>query len=255
MTTTKAIRAARPSWLSLPALLAALCWMPGAGSGAELPERGFAYRCDRIAAGPWSVHVVTVSRSHPELGLQTTLAGGRQIGLAPLSEQMRLFPRELGRPIAAVNGDYYWDDGSLVGDPKGLLIMHGELVSAPCGWSCFWIDAAGEPQMTNVNSRFEATWNTGGRTPFGLNEECAGDAAVLYTTAVGDSTRTRGGLDIVLEGSGEGAWLPLAAGRTYTARVREVTADGNAPLTPGPWCWRWARSCRANFRHRGQATG
>lgn len=221
-------------WL-LPgsALLALMLVQAVAARGAEVPARGFAYRCDRVAEGPWSIHIVTVSRTHPDIELRTILAKGGQIGLAPLSEQMKAFPRELGRPVAAVNGDYYWDEGPYEGDPKGLQIMNGELVSAPCGWSAFWIDAEGTPRMTNVVSRFEMSWPGGGKTPLGLNEDRASDAAVLYTSAAGNSTHTDGGLDLILRQDGTEAWLPLRAGRTYPARVAELHENGNAPLTAG----------------------
>lgn len=217
--------------LPLPVLLLALLCQTVATHAADAPERGFAYRCDRVAEGPWSVHVITMSRSNPNVELHTALAKGGQIGLAPLSEQMKLVPKDLGRPVGAVNGDYYWDEGVCEGDPKGLLIRNGELVSAPCGWSCFWIDPEGKPRMTNVVSRFEAVLPDGEKIPFGLNEERESDTAVLYTSAVGDSTRTGKGLDLILRRDGERPWLPLQAGRTYTAQVQEVREDGNAPVT------------------------
>ncbi|MCP5520874.1 MAG: phosphodiester glycosidase family protein [Verrucomicrobiales bacterium] len=215
-------------------ILAALVLDSGEGSAthaAEVPARGFAYRCDRVAEGPWSIHIVTVSRTHPDIELQTSLAQGTHLGLAPLSEQMKQFPRELGRPVAAVNGDYYWDEGACEGDPKGLQIMNGELISAPCGWSAFWIDAAGQPQTTNVTAEFELTWPDGRKLPFGLNEDRGADAAVLYSSAVGDSTHTRDGLDLILRRDGDNPWLPLQAGRTCTAQVAELRESGNAPVT------------------------
>src|ERR1051325_5296175 len=127
------------------------------------PAHGFSYHRDDIAQGPWSVHVVKVDRTSRNLELHTALRNRAGFGLAPLSEQVKALPPGLGRPVAAINGDYYRDEGAYAGDPKGLQIMRGELVSGPCGWTCFWIDAAGNPQMTNVTSRFEVTWPGGER--------------------------------------------------------------------------------------------
>ena len=101
-------------------------------------------------------------------------------------------PRELGQPIAAINGDFYKDERKYLGDPKGLQIMQGELVSAPSDWSCFWMDPAGQPQMTNVLTLFQVTWPDGQTLPIRLNEERTNSGAVLYTPILGPSTRTSG---------------------------------------------------------------
>ena len=201
-------------------------------NGAPRLSRGFTYRRDDIPEGPWSIHIVKVDRSSRNLELHTALGKRTGIGLAPLSEQVKALPPELGRPVAAINGDYYRDEGAYAGDPKGLQIMRGELVSGPCDWTCFWIDAAGNPQMTNVVSRFEAAWPTGEKIPFGLNEERTRNTAVLYTAVAGLSTHTRKGLDLILERHGTNSWIPLRAGQTYSARVKEARENGDAPLTP-----------------------
>jgi hypothetical protein len=220
--------------LVLPATLwaGALCQGSTNGPAARL-SRGFAYRRDDLPEGPWSIHVVKVDRSNRNLELHTALGNRTAIGLKPLSEQVKALPAGLGHPVAAINGDYYRDEGAYAGDPKGLQIMRGELISAPCGWTCFWIDAAGNPWMTNVISRFEAAWPGGETVPLGLNEETARNAAVLYTAAVGASTHTTRGLDLILERHGTNDWLPLRAGRSYLARLNATREHGNAPLTSG----------------------
>jgi hypothetical protein len=129
--------------------------------------------------------------------------------------------------------DFYRDDRAYVGDPKGLQITFGELVSAPCDWSCFYVDPIGNPQMTNVESLLKVIWPNGSETPIGLNEERNGKRAALYTPRMGSSTHTSGGRELILERVGDGVWLPLQAGETYTARVREVREAGDTALGPG----------------------
>jgi hypothetical protein len=195
-------------------------------------ERGFSYRRDIIPNVPWSVNIVQIDRSSTDLELHTTLARGSMIGLNVLSEQVKALSPELGRPLAAVNGDFYRNDETpYKGDPKGLQIMEGELVSAPCDWSCFWLDAAGNPRMTNVTARFDVNWPDNTVTAIGLNEERKKGAAVLYTFRVGKTTGTTGGRELVLEEAGSSAWLPLRAGESYTTRVREIREDGNTPVS------------------------
>ena len=120
-----------------------------------------------------------------------------------------------------------------LGDPRGLQILDGELVSAPTDQASFWIDAAGQPQTTNVISQLNVTWPDGSSTPIGLNEERREGAAVLYTPRHGASTRTKGGRGLILESTGGGPWLPLQAGREFSARVRETQTNGNTTVSEG----------------------
>ena len=194
--------------------------------------RGLIYFHDVERTVPWSMHVVKISRERKDLELQTLMARGTSQGMDTVSEQVRQIPADWGRPVAAINGDLYNDRGDYVGDPEGLQIARGELVSSPSPKrACFWLDPDANPHCGDVHSQFGVTWPDGHTTPIGLNEERADDAAVLYTTAVGASTRTRGGVELVLERAGTGPWLPLAIGQTYTARVRDVKAVGNSRTT------------------------
>ena len=207
---------------------------PVLASGPEAPPEdlsGFSYYSDHISEGPRSVQVVKVDRSRREFSFHTTLAKGTVYDKSTLSEQLNWLPPEIGRPIAGINGDYYYNDRAYRGDPKGLQIMQGELVSAPCGWSSFWIDAAGNPRMDAVHSQLKAIWPDDSATPIGLNQGRTNDGAVLYTPRLGSSTRTAGGRELVLERIDDRRWLPLRAAQTYTAKVREVRAAGNTSLT------------------------
>ena len=196
---------------------------------------GISYTHDRVSRVPWSIHVLKVDRSRSNLELHTTLAQGHVIGLSTLVQQVQALPAELGQPLAAINGDFYVADerNPYVGDPRGLQILDGELVSAPTDQASFWINAAGQPQATNLVSELRVRWpdkTETPATPLGLNEERLRNAAVLYTPRFGNSTRTRDGLELILERDGDTAWLPLRAGVTCAARVREVRASGDSPL-------------------------
>lgn len=214
------------------------CWL---AAGARLwaadpapqhPRNGLSYLNDRIPDGPFSVHVVKIDRSRTDYELHTTLAKGKILGLSPLTEQIKSLPPELGQPIAAINGDFWRSDRQYEGDPEGLQILRGELVSGPTGRAAFWIDSKGDFRATNVSPAFKVTWPNGHATSFGLNEKRSNTCAVLYTPILGASTLTKGGREFVLERDGTNDWLPLEAGRTYSARVKEVRDTGNTTLTP-----------------------
>ncbi|HMJ64847.1 MAG TPA: hypothetical protein VK615_05820, partial [Candidatus Binatia bacterium] len=196
---------------------------------------GVSYNHDKISKGPWSIHIVKFNRSQRDLELRTTLANDTVLGLSTLLDQIRALPREAGSPLAALNGDFYVVEAKnpYLGDPRGLQILDGELVSTPGDQASFWLDTNGTPQATNVVSQLKLTWPDSSTTPIGLNEERRNGAAVLYTPRLGKSTRTQGGRELILERAGDGPWLPLQAGLEYTARVREARAQGDSPLAGG----------------------
>ena len=81
-------------------------------------------------------------------------------------------------------------------------------------------------------AKFRATGPDGLNLSFGLNQERDEDKAVLYTPAVGTSTRTDAGLELILAKAGDGAWLPLRPGGSCRALVAVLTERGNTELTP-----------------------
>jgi hypothetical protein len=113
------------------------------------------------------------------------------------------------------------------------ILRGGELVSSPgADRAFFYLDANGQPHLTNALSAFSVTWPNGKITPIGLNELPETGQAVLYTSAAGPSTRVEG-TDLILERKGQAAWLPLRIGQTLVARVRAVNPRGYSKVEPG----------------------
>src|SRR5439155_24810331 len=144
--------------------------------------------------------------------------------------QIKTLSPEAGQPLAAINGDFYEKSKDFPVRPRDVQIRQGELVTGPFGHSSFWLDANGKPQMTNILSRFKIFWPDGKATPFFLNVQRTNTDIVLYTAAAGKSTHTQGGVEYVLERAGDGDWLPLRAGKSYSAKVRAVQKIGDSPL-------------------------
>ena len=195
-------------------------------------EHGYNYIHDELKEGPLSIHIFKVDRTRHDLFFATTLGNGKTLGMSTVSDQLKLLAPALGKPLAAVNGDFYLNDAKLAGDPRDLQIYQGELVSAPNGHACFWIDLAGDPQSTNIQSRFRVIWPDQSSTPFGLNELRENETAVLYSAALGSATPANAGTELILENPQESSWLPLKVGQVLRARVRAVRASGETPLTP-----------------------
>ena len=195
-------------------------------------DRGYTYVHDQVARMPWSIHVVKVSRKRGDLVLDTVLGGGATLGMGVVSEMVNTLPPAAGKPVAAVNGDFFNYSRNYPGDPQGLQISRGELVSAPYSERvCFWVDAQGEMHRTNVTANFQVIWADGTSTPFGLNQDREIDEMVLYTGAIGSSTRTYGGRELILMASTNTPLTPLRVGSTCAARVKTISDAGNSPLT------------------------
>jgi hypothetical protein len=224
----------RKGTLSIHALsiaFAVLSLVTGFSQTADLgalEKAGVVYKNDLESEVPWSMHYAKIDRSQPGLELIASKASGRVIGLGTLSSQMAAVPAEAGEPLAAINGDFYQTERSTYkGDPRGLMIARGELLSAPTDNACFWMGKDNAPHIGKVVSQFKVTWPDGKTTPFGLNEERSNAAAVLFTPSLGRSTLTRNGRELVLQRGATGPWLPLEIGRTYHARVRDVRETNN----------------------------
>lgn len=232
-------------WLGLGVMLGALLTVssvcraeepssaPGKPPGARRWP-GVTYWRERIAAEPWSIHVVKIDRGQTDLKLVTVLARNTIVGLTTLGNMVRGIPAAWGKPLAAINGDFYVvDHGPFIGDPRGTQIMNGELLSGPSDQLTFWIDSAGQPHAEQVSSKFTLTWPDGTTSPMKLNEQRGTKEVVLFTPRVGGSTRSPGGFEAVLEPAEKSPWLPLQPGKQYTARIAELNNRGETPLTPG----------------------
>jgi hypothetical protein len=200
---------------------------------ADSLAHDISYNNYRKPTGPWSIHVVRVPRQSAQFQLCTMHASGKALGLAPVTDQATPSNSALGIPVAAINGDFYHRDGPYAGDPRGLQIMEGELISAPTGGASFCIDLIGEPHTINAVSLLQVTWPDGLTSPIGLNESRLPNRITLYTPALGSSTHTAGGRELVLEAQGKISWLPLRPGRTYRARVREIRESGDTQILAG----------------------
>jgi len=180
---------------------------------------------------PLSIHVVRLALADARCRLESLHAQNQALGLDTLSDQIAAFPAS-GFPVAAINGDFYERDGPYAGAPRGLQIINGELTSGPSGEAGFWLDALGTPHTAAIESRFQLTWPNGATAPFQLNSPRAEDVIVIYTPAIGASTKTSSGRELILDNTSNRPWLPLRIGKSYKAAIREIRDAGNTPLSP-----------------------
>ena len=104
--------------------IALLALSIAAPRSAENSGKGFIYQHDEVPNVPWSIQILKIERTNSNFEMHSMLANGTRIGLNSLQDQIALLPRDLGKPIAAINGDYYAAKAPYKGDPKGVHISH-----------------------------------------------------------------------------------------------------------------------------------
>jgi large repetitive protein len=179
---------------------------------------------------PWSIHIARLERNRKDFRLTSLLAQDMVEGLATVAEQVQAANFNRARPVLAVNGDFFEiRDVPYRGDPEGLHICRGELVSLGAH-PAFWVDRSGGWQIGEVSSQAEIIWPNGRSSPLELNGPVRSNRPALFTPTFGPSTRATNAMEFVLAPANKGPWLPLRANQTLTARVQEIRYHGNSPL-------------------------
>jgi len=222
------------------ALLVFLGLLIAEGTGVAKPplkakferiEPGFDYAHLVDTNEPWSIHVARLERSRRDFYILTTLGKGTIQGLETLVGQVQAVQKERGTPVAAVNGDFFViKAGPYQGDPEGLQILNGELVSTP-GKLSFWV----EPRRLHIepiSSAMKVSFPDGHAAPVGLNETPKTNGLVLFTPIFGSTTRATNFMELVLEKCGGPTWLPLHANQDYRARVKSINRCGDTAIDP-----------------------
>ena len=80
---------------------------------------------------PWAVQVITIERRNWK-NLGVALGGPTVLGIEPLNRTIERLTTNAYPIEAAINGDFYQlAEGPFQGDPIGLCVTNGELVSSP----------------------------------------------------------------------------------------------------------------------------
>lgn len=131
--------------------------------------------------------------------------------------------------LAAINADYFdW-----TGDPLGLAIVDGELVSEPfAGRAVFGLTATGEAILDSLTfAGYITTADGQGRSVNGLNRPRGHNQMILYSPTFGESTgtdmsKTNNSVEAVLVGAN----LPVRTNREMTARVQSISDCTNTTI-------------------------
>ena len=200
--------------------------------GRPVVPAGIEYTHRRTGDQPWSIHILQIQRNPQRYSFLTTLAQDHIFGLESLPDQVAHLSSGKARPVAAINGDFFViRTDPYQGDPTGLQIWRGQLVSGPKG-TCFWLDVKGQPHTAEVEPRMRAVFADGRDLRIGLSEVRPEDGAVLYSSGLGPSTRTQGGIEYELEPI-DAKDLPLKVGHDVETRIVQTWQGGDHPLKDG----------------------
>ena len=105
--------------------------------------------------GPWAVHIVEIDRADASYRLAAALGGETVYGREPLDATVQRLTRQGRTVAAALNADFFERrNRPFDGDPDGLCVIDGELVSEPMERAAFLVLKDGSFRI--ARARFSA---------------------------------------------------------------------------------------------------
>jgi len=180
--------------------------------------------------GPWVIHVLECDRREPWVAPAVALAQGKVVGLSPLGAMAGALRGDDRYPVALVNGDFFSMDSAdpFQGDPLGLYIQDGELVSAPSERCSLVLGANGELAICRPTLEAWVEHPQAGRFAVsGLNQSRPPGRLVLYTPRFDATTRCPAtGMEVTLGGLAG----PLGTSQDCELAVTAINQAGNSPI-------------------------
>jgi len=183
------------------------------------------------AAHPLLINVLTVDFSRPELTFRPVLGRGvvytddQYIGKENVGSMV-----ERTGAIAGVNSDFFCMEWG--GDPMGVCIIDGELVSEPDGLACVAFTKSKKVVFDKPSFRASLTLPDGKKTKLaGINRPLYAGETVAYTSAFGPKIKNDVPVPYV---HCKASNLPIRVGKEVKLTVIDInTASKDAVVEPG----------------------
>jgi hypothetical protein len=187
----------------------------------------------RREKGPWEINVIQANLKDNSLSLAAVLSDGIVRGNSTLSKMADSISIKSDQVVAGINGDFFRrEPDAYAGDPFGLQISHGELISFPYrGRANFLITADRQVHISSMNITAWAISSKGLRhTIHGINEPRENQKLIIYTSKFGASTGTNNNGQELIINIGNSHITPNCE---LKARVMEIRPTGNSQIPPG----------------------
>lgn len=222
----------------LSAVIAAACAIVFTGVSAPFAEEtsekvaeGLTYKNIVRETVPWAIQALELDRNARSLAIGVALGGEHILGIEPLDGIIGRVEKERGKVAGAINGDFYiLQADPYQGDPIGLCVAEGELVSTPMKRSALAFMADGSPMIGRFTFTGSAAANGSTHKIRGVNQKCGMDALILLTPRFNGETRPEEGAVILLAGP---YTKKLSPAESFKTTVIEKRA-GNAPVAIPP---------------------
>lgn len=198
---------------------------------------GLIYREEVDSVRPRIVHGLRVSLHSPSVHAYPELAGGTVFEEKSLTGRAPVTQIVAGaNAIAGINADFFSMENGPSGNPLGLMVRQGELVSTPCARAIFgW----GPETVGTSFATFSGVLALGPEANVaidGLNRKCYKNEVVLNTPRAGIALGDPQSTVIVLK-TNNATWSPstvvTATVASVSSVVEKITMVGEAP-DPAP---------------------
>jgi len=145
---------------------------------------------------PWSVNVLEVDISNPNIRIETAKANDRLIGNETTSSMAKRRSTPNEKVFAAVNGDFYYRGGL----PTNLQIKNGQILTTPINRTILAFDYQNKPIIDIVKYEGKIITNKNKFEINGINITRDDKKIILYNKYFGDSTSTNSkGFEILVQ--------------------------------------------------------
>lgn len=215
-----------PGW-AVTALLSAMASISGAQVWEKTISPGVTYRMEVDLATPRIIHSIRYSLGAPMMSMKSELAGGTVIeenatkGRETISEM-----QTRTGALVAVNGDFF----PFTGDPLGVMIRDGQLLSVPGVQRATFAWNGTRAQIGLVEFKGTVESGTQSLDIKGLNEECPLNEMVLNTDVAAFALAKTPNIHAVIRMDSP-TWQPNG---TYTGTFESLYSDAaKLPIQPG----------------------
>ncbi|WP_026692285.1 phosphodiester glycosidase family protein [Peribacillus kribbensis] len=187
-----------------------------------------------------SINTLEVDPDNPFIKMEVTSGGGKVLSVDTVRNQAKSIDKNGYRVIAGFNGGFYKTAAPYTGQPTGLQISAGEVISSGVtskGVLGIMEDRRAEiKEQVKMTGKIQLPGEAGFKTLTGINrgrnKDTQKNSLFLFTSRYGPSTKTSGDeVEFVLQPKED----RLAIDQTLSATVESWSFERNSSIPAGKW--------------------